>query len=107
MKTVAYLRVSTRSQDLANQKLAILEFSKKRRFTLAEFSSQAQRVIRGQWPPQIGKLGCRRPCPFSTILANMTEDERQYLFRTVAETHSRLSEVALKLLLELPPKAPR
>ena len=27
MKTVAYLRVSTRSQDLANQKLAILEFS--------------------------------------------------------------------------------
>ena len=33
MKTVAYLRVSTRSQDLANQKLAILEFSQKRRFT--------------------------------------------------------------------------
>ena len=30
MKTVAYLRVSTRSQDLANQKLAILEFSQKR-----------------------------------------------------------------------------
>ena len=27
MKTVAYLRVSTRSQDLVNQKLAILEFS--------------------------------------------------------------------------------
>ena len=36
----------------------------------------------------------------------MTEDERQYLFRTVAETHSRLSEVALKLRLKLPPKAP-
>ena len=34
MKTVAYLRVSTRSQDLANQKLAILEFSQKRRFPL-------------------------------------------------------------------------
>ena len=30
MITVAYLRVSTRSQDLANQKLAILEFSQKR-----------------------------------------------------------------------------
>ena len=30
LKTVAYLRVSTRSQDLANQKLAILEFSQKR-----------------------------------------------------------------------------
>ena len=26
MKTVAFLRVSTRSQDLANQKLAILEW---------------------------------------------------------------------------------
>ena len=37
MKTVAYLRVSTRSQDLANQKLAILEFSRKRRFTVEEF----------------------------------------------------------------------
>ena len=37
MKTVAYLRVSTRSQDLDNQKLAILEFSQKRRFTVDEF----------------------------------------------------------------------
>ena len=37
MKTVAYLRVSTRSQDLANQKLAILEFSQKRRFTVDVF----------------------------------------------------------------------
>ena len=37
LKTVAYLRVSTRSQDLANQKLAILEFSQKRRFTVDQF----------------------------------------------------------------------
>ena len=37
MKTVAYLRVSTRSQDLANQKLAILEFSQKRRFLIDQF----------------------------------------------------------------------
>ena len=36
----------------------------------------------------------------------MNEDERQYLFRTVSEIHSRLSEVALKLRQELPPKAP-
>ena len=36
METVAYLRVSTRSQDLSNQKLAILEFSQKRRFTADE-----------------------------------------------------------------------
>ena len=37
MKTVAYLRVSTRSQDLANQKLAILEFSQKRQFPIDQF----------------------------------------------------------------------
>ena len=33
MRTVAYLRISSRSQDLANQKLAILEFSQKRHIT--------------------------------------------------------------------------
>ena len=37
LKTVAYLRVSTRSQDLANQELAILEFSQKRRFPIDQF----------------------------------------------------------------------
>ena len=37
LKTVAHLRVSTRSQDLANQKLAILEFSQKRRITVDQF----------------------------------------------------------------------
>ena len=37
MKTVAYLRVSTASQDLANQKLAVLECSRKHRFTVDEF----------------------------------------------------------------------
>ena len=37
LKTVAYLRVSTRSQDLANQKLTILEFSQKRRFAIDRF----------------------------------------------------------------------
>ena len=36
-RTVAYLRVSTRSQDLANQKPAILEFSQKRRFPIDQF----------------------------------------------------------------------
>ena len=36
----------------------------------------------------------------------MTEDERQYLIRTVAETYASLSEVSLKLRRELPPKAP-
>ena len=37
LKTVACLRASTRSQDLANQKLAILEFSQKRRFPIDRF----------------------------------------------------------------------
>ena len=41
-----------------------------------------------------------------TILANMTEDERQDLLRTVAESHASLSEVTLKLGRHLPPKAP-
>ncbi len=36
----------------------------------------------------------------------MTEDERQDLLRTVSESHASLSAVALKLRLELPPKAP-
>ena len=36
----------------------------------------------------------------------MTEDERQYLLRTVAEAHVVLSEVAFKLRRELTPKAP-
>ena len=40
------------------------------------------------------------------MLATMTEDERQDLLSTVAESHASLSEVALKLRLELPPKAP-
>ena len=37
MKTAAYLRVSTGSQDLATQKLAILDFTQKRRFTVDAF----------------------------------------------------------------------
>ena len=44
MKTVAYLRVSTRSQDLANQKLAILEFSQKRQFPIDEFRVIESRI---------------------------------------------------------------
>src|SRR3954466_1248439 len=37
MKTVAYLRVSTGSQDLANQKLAVLDYAKPQRFTVDRF----------------------------------------------------------------------
>ena len=37
MKTVAYLRVSTGSQDLANQKMAVLDYAKPQRFTVDRF----------------------------------------------------------------------
>jgi DNA invertase Pin-like site-specific DNA recombinase len=37
MKTVAYLRVSTGSQDLANQKLAVLDYARRERFAIDRF----------------------------------------------------------------------
>ncbi len=37
MKTIAYLRVSTNTQDLNNQKLAILDFARKESFVIDEF----------------------------------------------------------------------
>jgi DNA invertase Pin-like site-specific DNA recombinase len=37
VKTVAYLRVSTGSQDLANQKMAVLDYARQKRFTVDRF----------------------------------------------------------------------
>jgi DNA invertase Pin-like site-specific DNA recombinase len=37
MATTAYLRVSTGTQDLANQKLAILEHARRKKFSINEF----------------------------------------------------------------------
>ena len=37
MNTLAYLRVSTRSQDLANQKLAILDYAQQKQFAVDRF----------------------------------------------------------------------
>jgi DNA invertase Pin-like site-specific DNA recombinase len=37
MKTIAYLRVSTGSQDLANQKLAVLDYARQNRFAIDQF----------------------------------------------------------------------
>jgi DNA invertase Pin-like site-specific DNA recombinase len=37
MKTVAYLRVSTGSQDLANQKLAVVDYARQQHFTVDRF----------------------------------------------------------------------
>jgi DNA invertase Pin-like site-specific DNA recombinase len=38
MKTVAYLRVSTGSQDLVNQKMAVLDYARRQRFTVDQFA---------------------------------------------------------------------
>jgi DNA invertase Pin-like site-specific DNA recombinase len=38
MKTVAYLRVSTGSQDLANQKMAVLDYARQQHFTVDRFA---------------------------------------------------------------------
>jgi DNA invertase Pin-like site-specific DNA recombinase len=37
MKTVAYLRISTGSQDLAHQKMAVLDYARQQRFTVDRF----------------------------------------------------------------------
>jgi DNA invertase Pin-like site-specific DNA recombinase len=37
MKTIAYLRISTGSQDLANQKMAVLDYARQKRFTVDRF----------------------------------------------------------------------
>ena len=37
MKTVAYLRISTGSQDLGNQKLAVLDYARQKHFTIDRF----------------------------------------------------------------------
>lgn len=37
MKTVAYLRVSTGSQDLANQKMGVVDYARQQRFTIDRF----------------------------------------------------------------------
>lgn len=52
MKTVAYLRISTGSQDLANQKMAVLDYARQQRFTVDRFvevqaSSRKQPAQRG------------------------------------------------------------
>ncbi len=52
MKTVAYIRVSTGKQDLANQKLAILDYARKqniriRKFVEVQVSSRKPKARRG------------------------------------------------------------
>ena len=54
---------------------------------------------------RVGWMSMRRKSIGGSVSV-MTEDERQYLLRTVAEAHVGLSEVAFKLRRELTPKAP-
>jgi DNA invertase Pin-like site-specific DNA recombinase len=56
MKTVAYLRISTGSQDLANQKLAILDYAQQKRFAVDRFVEAQASSRRGPDQRQIDEL---------------------------------------------------
>ena len=56
MKTVAYLRISTGSQDLANQKLAILDYARQKRFAVDRFIEAQASSRKGRDPRQIDEL---------------------------------------------------
>src|SRR6516225_9672052 len=59
MKTVAYLRISTGSQDLANQKLAILDYARQKRFAVDRFI-EAQASSREGPGPEADRRVARR-----------------------------------------------
>jgi len=56
MKTVAYLRISTGSQDLANQKLAILDYARQKRFAVDRFVEAHASSRKGRDRRQIDEL---------------------------------------------------
>ena len=56
MKTVAYLRVSTRSQDLANQKLAILEYAHRKQFAVDRFIGLQSSSLKVRHKEHVGEL---------------------------------------------------
>ena len=56
MKTVAYLRVSTRSQDLANQKLAILDYAQQKQFTVDRFIEVQSSSLKVRHKQRVGEL---------------------------------------------------
>ena len=56
MKTVAFLRVSTRSQDLANQKLAILDYSQQKQFTVDRFIELQSSSLKVRHKERVGEL---------------------------------------------------
>jgi DNA invertase Pin-like site-specific DNA recombinase len=56
MKTVAYLRISTGSQDLASQKLAILDYARQKRFAVDRFVEAQASSRQGRDRRQIDEL---------------------------------------------------
>src|SRR5512135_179541 len=56
LKTVAYLRISTGSQDLANQKLAILDYSRQKRFAIDCFVEAQASSRKGRDQRRIDEL---------------------------------------------------
>ena len=56
MKTVAYLRVSTRSQDLANQKLAILDYAQQKQFTVDRFIELQSSSLKVRHKERVGEM---------------------------------------------------
>ena len=56
MKTVAYLRISTGSQDLANQKLAILDYAQQKRFAVDHFIEAQASSRKGRDQRRIDEL---------------------------------------------------
>lgn len=65
MKMVAYLRISTGSRDLANQKLAILDYARQNRFAINRFVKAQASSRKG------GTKGVSRSCsvnwPWGTV----------------------------------------
>ena len=56
MRTVAYLRISTGSQDLANQKLAILDYARQKRFAIDRFVEAQASSRKGRDQRRIDEL---------------------------------------------------
>jgi DNA invertase Pin-like site-specific DNA recombinase len=56
MKTIAYLRVSTGSQDLANQKLAVLDYARQKQFAIDRFVEAQASTRKGRDQRRIEEL---------------------------------------------------
>ena len=77
MATTAYLRVSTGTQDLANQKLAILEYARRKKFPINEFvevqiSSRKKPHQRGI-NDMLERLAARRPAHCERAIASRAQ----------------------------------